>query len=65
MMMLHERLRSPLYFTINFRVIDALKQYNIETQVFFFIYLRIKLMNNFHHILFNVLCMDFGAPRFV
>jgi len=43
---------------------DALKQCNIGTQVLF-IYLRIKLMNIFHHILVNMVCMDFGVPTFV
>ena len=46
MMMLHERFRSPLYITINFRITDALKQCNIEIQILF-IYLRIKLMSSF------------------
>ena len=46
MMMLHEIFRSPFYITINFKVMDALKQCNIGTQVLF-IYLRINLMNSF------------------
>jgi len=46
MMILHEKFGSPLYITINFRIIDVLEQCNIAIQVLF-IYLKIKLMNIF------------------
>ena len=46
MMILHEKFGSPLYITINFRIIDVLEQCNIAIQVLF-IYLMIELISNF------------------
>ena len=53
MMMLQDRFRSPLYITIDFMVIDVLKQCNIGTHGLF-IYLRIKLINSFFTIFYLI-----------